>query len=67
MNRANVTGMTCAYCDASVGKASGVVPGFERAIEVSLEKELTVALGRVDVQAPIAAIQEEGDTKEGSA
>lgn len=57
-----ITGMTCDHCVKSVTNALKDVPGVSDAV-VSLEdKQATVTADTVDVQALIAAVEEEGYT-----
>ena len=60
MTELKVTGMTCGHCENAVNKALAAVPGVTRVVEVSREKNLAVVEGSADVQALIAAIEEEG-------
>ena len=56
----NITGMTCEHCVKSVTAALKDVPGVSEAI-VSLETKLaTVTADPIDVEALIAAVEEEG-------
>ena len=56
----DITGMTCDHCVNSVTGALKQVPGVTDAI-VSLEKkEAVVTADSVDVEALIAAVEEEG-------
>ena len=55
-----VTGMTCGHCESAVDKALSTLPGVTRVVKVSREEELVVVEGNPDVQALIAAIEEEG-------
>lgn len=55
-----VTGMTCGHCESAVDKALSALPGVTRVVKVSREEELVVVEGNPDVQALIAAIEEEG-------
>jgi copper chaperone len=55
-----VTGMTCGHCEAAVNKALAAVPGVARVVKVSRDEERVVVEGNADVQALIAAIEEEG-------
>ena len=55
-----VTGMTCGHCESAVDKALSALPGVTRVVKVSREEELVVVEGSPDVQALIAAIEEEG-------
>ena len=58
----DITGMTCDHCVNSVTNALKEVPGVSDAV-VSLEdKQATVTADSVDVQALIAAVEEEGYT-----
>ena len=55
-----VTGMTCGHCEAAVDKALSALPGVSRVVTVSRDDERVVVEGDADVQALIAAIEEEG-------
>ena len=55
-----VTGMTCGHCESAVDKALAAVPGVTRVVKVSREEERVVVDGDADLQALIAAIEEEG-------
>jgi copper chaperone CopZ len=58
----DITGMTCDHCVRSVTNALKDVPGVSEAV-VSLEdKQATVTAESVDLQALIAAVEEEGYT-----
>jgi copper chaperone len=59
-----VTGMTCGHCESAVSKALAALPGVTRVVKVSREEERVVVDGDTDVQALIAAIEEEGYTAE---
>lgn len=59
-----VTGMTCGHCENAVNKALAAVPGVTQVVEVSREKNRVVVEGKVDAQALIAAIKEEGYSAE---
>lgn len=55
-----VTGMTCGHCENAVNKALAALPGVTRVVKVSRDEERVVVEGDADVQALIAAIEEEG-------
>lgn len=55
-----VTGMTCGHCENAVNKALAVLPGVTRVVKVSRNEERVVVEGDADVQALVAAIEEEG-------
>ncbi|MDH5643453.1 MAG: cation transporter [Gemmatimonadota bacterium] len=55
-----VTGMTCGHCEAAVTKALEAVPGVERVVEVSREKETAIVEGDAFVNELVTAIEEEG-------
>lgn len=57
-----VTGMTCGHCESAVNKALAALPGVSEVVKVSREEERVVVEGNADVQALIAAIEEEGYT-----
>ena len=58
----DIAGMTCDHCVRSVTNALKDVPGVSEAV-VSLEdKQATVTAESVDVEALIAAVEEEGYT-----
>jgi copper chaperone len=59
-----VTGMTCGHCEAAVNKALAAVPGVARVVKVNRDEERVVVEGNAEVQALIAAIEEEGYTAE---
>lgn len=59
-----VTGMTCGHCENAVNKALEAVPGVVRVVKVSRDEERAVVDGDADLQALIAAIEEEGYTAE---
>lgn len=59
-----VTGMTCGHCEAAVNKTLAALPGVTRVVKVSREDERVVVEGDADVQALIAAIEDEGYTAE---
>lgn len=55
-----VTGMTCEHCERSVEKALAEVPGVDRVVKVSRADQEVVVEGDAEVDALIAAIEEEG-------
>lgn len=55
-----IEGMTCGHCVMHVKQAIAAVPGVEAPVEVSLEKGQALVNGRPDVNAVIAAVDEEG-------
>ena len=59
-----VTGSTCGHWEKAVDKALAALPGVERVVKVSRDDERVVVEGDADVQALIAAIEEEGYTAE---
>ena len=59
MLKLKVEGMTCNHCVMSVKKALLKVPGVEKA-EVSLERAEALVEGKVDPEALIRAVEEEG-------
>jgi copper chaperone len=59
-----VTGMTCGHCESAVNKAVAAVPRVTRVVKVSRDEERVAVEGDADVQALIAAIEEEGYTAE---
>ena len=59
-----VTGMTCGHCEAAVDKALAALPGVSRVVKVSRDEERVIVEGEADVQALVAAIEEEGYTAE---
>ncbi|MEJ2216866.1 MAG: cation transporter [Gemmatimonadota bacterium] len=59
MTNLKVEGMTCHHCVMAVTKALESVAGVTKA-EVDLERGRAVVDGDADVQAMIAAVQEEG-------
>lgn len=59
-----VTGMTCGHCEKAVDKALAGLPGVARVVKVSREEERIVVEGDAEVQALVAAIEEEGYTAE---
>lgn len=59
-----VSGMTCGHCESAVDKALAALPGVTRVVKVSRDEERVVVEGEPDVQALIAAIEEEGYTAE---
>lgn len=59
-----VTGMTCGHCENAVNKALAALPGVTRVVKVSREEECVAIEGDADIQALIAAIEEEGYTAE---
>ncbi|MFC4486381.1 MULTISPECIES: heavy-metal-associated domain-containing protein [Tepidiphilus] len=58
--RYQVTGMSCAHCEKAVAEALKKVPGVERVVSVSREREEVVIEGDPSPQAVIEAILEEG-------
>ena len=62
MRELRIEGMTCNHCVMHVKKALAAVPGVTGEVVVSLEKKLAVVNGSADVQALIAAVEEEGYT-----
>ena len=54
-----VTGMHCAHCAMTVGRALKSVAGVESA-EVSLEQGQAIVSGTADVQRLIEAVEREG-------
>ncbi|MFN3180105.1 MAG: heavy-metal-associated domain-containing protein [Thermus sp.] len=59
MLKLKVEGMTCKHCVMAVKKALMRVPGVEKA-EVSLERAEALVEGKVDPEALIRAVEEEG-------
>ncbi len=59
MTNLKVEGMTCHHCVMAVTKALESVEGV-RSAEVDLDKGSAVVDGDADLQAMIAAVQEEG-------
>ncbi|MFN3369384.1 MAG: heavy-metal-associated domain-containing protein [Thermus sp.] len=59
MLKLKVEGMTCNHCVMAVKKALMRVPGVEKA-EVSLERAEALVEGKVDPEALIRAVEEEG-------
>ena len=59
-----VTGMTCGHCENAVNKALSGLPGVTRVVKVSREEERVAVEGDPDIEALIAAIEEEGYTAE---
>ncbi len=55
-----VTGMTCGHCEKAVNNALAALPGVTRVVKVSRNEERVVVEGDPDVQALVAAIEEEG-------
>lgn len=62
-----VTGMTCGHCENAVNKALAALPGVTRVVKVSRDEERVVVEGDPDVQALVAAIEEEGYSAEAPA
>lgn len=58
--RYEVKGMSCAHCEKAVAEALKKVPGVERVVSVSREREEVVIEGDPSPQAVIEAILEEG-------
>ena len=58
----DITGMTCDHCVRSVTNALKDVPGVSEAVVSLDDKQATVTADAVDVQALIAAVEEEGYT-----
>jgi len=58
----DITGMTCDHCVRSVTNALKDVPGVSEAVVSLDDKQATVTADSVDVQALIAAVEEEGYT-----
>ena len=58
--RYEVKGMSCAHCEKAVAEALKKVPGVERVVSVSREREEAVIEGDPSPQAVIEAILEEG-------
>lgn len=54
-----VSGMTCGHCQSAVTKALQAVPGAGQ-VSVDLQSGAAQIEGRADVQALIAAVEEEG-------
>ena len=59
-----VTGMTCGHCENAVNKVLAGLPGVTRVVKVSREEERVAVEGDPDIEALIAAIEEEGYTAE---
>ncbi|MDA3914141.1 cation transporter [Oleiagrimonas sp.] len=59
MTTLKITGMTCGHCVKAVQQALSDVPGVTRA-EVDLQARQAQVEGSADVDALIAAVQEEG-------
>lgn len=55
-----VTGMTCGHCEHAVKKALSSVPGVERVVDVSRERNEAIVEGAPEIAALIGAIKEEG-------
>jgi len=60
MIRLEVEGMTCGHCEGAVEKALKAVPGVDKVVSVSREKNEAVVDGHADATALVAAIEEEG-------
>ena len=58
----DITGMTCDHCVNSVTNALKEVPGVSDAVVSLDDKQATVTADPVDIQALIAAVEEEGYT-----
>ena len=58
----DINGMTCDHCVRSVTNALKDVPGVSEAVVSLDDKQATVTADAVDVQALIAAVEEEGYT-----
>lgn len=59
MTTLNITGMTCGHCVKTVKQALADVPGVTGA-EVDLQARQAQVEGTADVDALVAAVQEEG-------
>ena len=59
MTTLNITGMTCGHCVKAVKQALTDVPGVTAA-EVDLQARQAQVEGTADVEALVAAVQEEG-------
>lgn len=59
MTKLDIQGMTCGHCQRAVKEALEAVTGVTQA-DVSLEAHNATVEGDADVQALIAAVQEEG-------
>ena len=60
MTKLRVTGMTCGHCENAVKKALGAVPGVDRVVDVSRERNEAIVEGSADTAALVAAVKEEG-------
>jgi copper chaperone len=58
----DITGMTCDHCVRSVTNALKDVPGVSDAVVSLDDKQATVTAESVDIEALIAAVEEEGYT-----
>ena len=58
----DITGMTCDHCVRSVTNALKDVPGVSEAVVSLDDKQATVTAESVDIEALIAAVEEEGYT-----
>lgn len=55
-----IEGMSCQHCVKAVNEALAGVAGVEKVVDVNLEKGEARVEGNADVQALIAAVEEEG-------
>lgn len=55
-----IEGMTCGHCAAAVSKALAAVPGVSRVVEIDVAGGSAKIEGKVNTQALIAAVKEEG-------
>ena len=60
MLKLKVEGMTCGHCVMHVKQAIAKVPGVQGPVEVSLEKGEALVNGTPEVEAVLAAVEEEG-------
>lgn len=60
MTKLKIEGMSCGHCVGAVRKALSAVPGVRQVTEVNLDSGEAVVEGEADLQALIAAVQDEG-------
>ncbi|AWN14471.1 heavy-metal-associated domain-containing protein [Salinisphaera sp. LB1] len=60
MTKLKIDGMSCQHCVKSVDAALSEVPGVDRVVAVRLDEGEAEVEGSADVNALIAAVEEEG-------
>jgi copper chaperone len=60
MIKLKVSGMTCEHCERAVTDALSDVPGVDKVVAVSRERNEAVVEGAAETDALLAAVREEG-------